>query len=189
MASAVYHPPTNKIYVFGGADPVTGTNYDTTRIYDAATNSWTAGAPLPDVRSFMASGYDTVGTCIYLVGGYRTGDVTSAQNQVWALCPGRAHWTSRAPIPHAVGGAAFWILGGHMYVAGGRDATDQVLDLCWDYNIAAELLVAPATLCLTRSTCPAAHPLPTADATSSAEETRFCSVAVWGKPSSASTPS
>jgi N-acetylneuraminic acid mutarotase len=31
MASAVYYPPTNKIYVFGGEDAVSGTNYSITR--------------------------------------------------------------------------------------------------------------------------------------------------------------
>src|SRR5215475_351239 len=34
MATAVYYPPTNKIYVFGGEDAATGTNYNIARIYD-----------------------------------------------------------------------------------------------------------------------------------------------------------
>ena len=55
MASAVYYPPTNKIYVFGGEDAVSGQNYDLTRIYDIASNSWSTGAAMPDVRSFMGS--------------------------------------------------------------------------------------------------------------------------------------
>ena len=54
MASAVYYPPTNKIYVFGGEDAVSGVNTNATRIYDIATNTWSAGANMPDVRSFMA---------------------------------------------------------------------------------------------------------------------------------------
>ncbi len=56
MASAVYYPPTNKIYVFGGEDGDTGVNSNATRIYDIASNTWSAGANMPDVRSFMASG-------------------------------------------------------------------------------------------------------------------------------------
>src|SRR5437870_3862983 len=40
MASAVYYPPTNKIYVFGGEDAVSGANYAITRIYDVASNTW-----------------------------------------------------------------------------------------------------------------------------------------------------
>ena len=58
MASAVYHPPTNKIYVFGGEDGENGTNYAITRIYDIATNTWTTGTEMPDIRSFMASAYN-----------------------------------------------------------------------------------------------------------------------------------
>ena len=57
MASAVYYPPANKIYVFGGQDGVSGTNYAITRIYDVASNTWSTGADMPDVRSFMASAY------------------------------------------------------------------------------------------------------------------------------------
>ena len=41
---------------------------NTTRIYDIATNTWSTGAPMPDVRAFMASGY--FNGKIYLVGGY-----------------------------------------------------------------------------------------------------------------------
>ena len=53
IASAVYYPPTNKIYVFGGAnrtpDPIV--DYDTTLIYDVATNTWLSnGAPMPGPR-------------------------------------------------------------------------------------------------------------------------------------------
>src|SRR3954471_16382204 len=53
LASAVYYPPTNKIYVFGGAnrtpDPIV--DYDTTLIYDVATNTWLNGATMPGARS------------------------------------------------------------------------------------------------------------------------------------------
>ena len=37
MPSAVYFPPSNKIYVFGGEDGALGTNYAITRIYDVAS--------------------------------------------------------------------------------------------------------------------------------------------------------
>ena len=53
---AVYYPPTNKIYVFGGQD-VAGDNFNNTQIYDIASNTWSAGANMPDVGSFMAGGY------------------------------------------------------------------------------------------------------------------------------------
>ena len=49
----------NKLFVFGGDDPTTGTVVNTTRIYDIATNTWSSGTAMPDVRAFMASGYFT----------------------------------------------------------------------------------------------------------------------------------
>ncbi len=72
VPSAVYYPPTNKIYVFGGStrtpDPIV--IYDVTRIYDIATNTWTMGATMPGPRSQMASGYNPANGKIYLNGGY-----------------------------------------------------------------------------------------------------------------------
>ena len=41
----------------GGDDPTTGIVVNTTRIYDIVTNTWSTGAPMPDVRAFMGSGY------------------------------------------------------------------------------------------------------------------------------------
>ena len=76
MASGVYAPNVNKLFVFGGSAFNTGTVVNTTRIYDIATNTWSTGAPMPDVRAFMASGY--FNGKIYLVGGYSTGSVTPA---------------------------------------------------------------------------------------------------------------
>ena len=51
---AVYYPPGNKIYVFGGmVDIFTGDNTNITQIYDIASNTWTQGANMPDAGSFM----------------------------------------------------------------------------------------------------------------------------------------
>ncbi len=138
MASAVYYPPTNRVYVFGGEDAVSGTTYDITRIYDVSSNTWSTGANMPDVRSFMAAGYNSANGKIYLVGGYRDGDVTSAQPTTWEYDPAADTFATRAPIPHAIGGAAAGVINDHLYVAGGRDATDMVVNLVWDYDIAAD---------------------------------------------------
>jgi len=129
MASAVYYPPTNKIYVFGGEDATSGTNYNITRIYDVATSTWSTGANMPDVRSFMASGYNSTNGKIYLVSGYNTGDVSSAQPNTWEYDPVANTFTERAPIPHAIGGAASGIIDGHLYVAGG--AMRLIQSLIW----------------------------------------------------------
>src|SRR5439155_23649255 len=93
MGCAAYYPPTNKIYVFGGEDAVSGTNYNITRIYDIASNTWTTGANMPDVRSFSACGYVPATGRIYVISGYNTGQVTSAQPNTWAYDPGTNTWT------------------------------------------------------------------------------------------------
>ena len=138
MASAVYYPPTNKIYVFGGEDAISGTNYNITRIYDVATGTWATGTNMPDVRSFMASGYNNANGKIYMVSGYNTGDVSSAQPNTWEYDPVADTFAERTPIPHAVGGAASGVINGHLYLAGGRDATNTVINLVWGYDIAAD---------------------------------------------------
>jgi hypothetical protein len=56
-ASGVYAPNVNKLFVFGGENVATATVVNTTRIYDIATNTWSTGANMPDVRAFMGSGY------------------------------------------------------------------------------------------------------------------------------------
>ena len=136
MPSAVYYPPTNKLYVFGGQ---TGgvTVHATTRIYDIASNTWSTGANMPDVRGFMASAYNPGNGKIYLVAGYNTPQVTSAQVTNWEYDPIANTFTVRAPIPHGTGGSAHGIINGHMYVAGGRDASNTVIGLVYDYDIAA----------------------------------------------------
>ena len=88
-ASGVYAPNVNKLFVFGGDDPTSGTVVNTTRIYDIATNTWSTGAPMPDVRAFMASGY--FNGKIYLVGGYTTGNVRPGVSPDLGVRPGRQH--------------------------------------------------------------------------------------------------
>src|SRR5438067_620664 len=124
MASAVYYPITNKIYVFGGEEAVSQTIYNTTRIYDIASDTWTIGANMPDVRAFMGSGYNTGNGKIYLVSGYNTGQVMSAQPDTWEYDPLANTFTSKAPFPHPAGGMASGVINGHLYVAGGRDAAN-----------------------------------------------------------------
>src|SRR4029453_11662690 len=130
MPVAVYSPPTNKIYVFGGEDGDTGTNYNITRIYDIAGNSWTTGANMPDVRSFAAGGYVPATGMIYIVAGYNTGDVTSSQNTTWQYDPASDTWTDLTatdPYPHAAGGFAYGVINDKLYVHAGRSAAVNII--------------------------------------------------------------
>ena len=187
MASAVYYPPTNKVFVFGGEDAVSGQNYNTTRIYDVATNAWSTGAPMPDVRSFAASGYNPGNGRIYVVAGYNTGQVTSAQTTVWEYNVAANSWATKTPIRTLWAGPVFGIVGGHMIVAGGRDADQHADDLCYDYNIAADSCPTCQNLPAS-TTSPARVPPATAASTCSAAATRSCAPGTRSTPSSGPGP-
>ena len=137
MPTAVYYPPTNKIYVFGGEDGDSGVNYDITRIYDIGTNSWTTGASMPGVISFAAGGYVPGNGKIYIISGYNTGQVTSAQPNTWEYDPVGNSWndlTGTIPFPHPAGGFAFGVINNKLYVAGGRDGANQIINLNWEFD-------------------------------------------------------
>src|SRR4029077_7755729 len=137
MGTGVYYPPTNKFYVFGGADFDANINYNLTQIYDIATDTWSSGAPMPDVRSFSAGGYVSATGKIYILSGYNTGQVTSAQPNTWAYDPVANSWTDltgTVPYPHPAGGMAYGVINNKLYVAGGRDAANTVINLTWEWD-------------------------------------------------------
>lgn len=136
MATTVYSPVNNKIYVFGGEKITTSEVYSSTLIYDIASNSWANGAAMPDVRSFAAGGF--YNGKIYVVGGYSTGSVNPAYTQVWEYNVLANTWATKTDMPKALGGAASAVINGHLYVIGGRDVDNIVLSQTFDYNIALD---------------------------------------------------
>src|SRR5262249_10039541 len=141
MSSAVYYPPTNSIYVFGGThrDPANlppPTN--NVWIYNISTDTWSAGPPLPDVRAFMASGYDPDNGKIYLAGGYNLATVDSNQTTTWEFDPVAGTYTEKAPMLHGLGGTAYGIIDGKLYVAGCRDIASPNYDPLFAYDIATD---------------------------------------------------
>ena len=151
-ASAVYSPINNKVYVFGGGDVTAATVSNATRIYDVAAGTWSAGTNMPDVRAFMAKGY--FNGKIYLVGGYSTGNISPAFAQVWEYDPiANTFNTTRLDMPATLGGAGSAVINGHLYVAGGRDATNTVVASLYDYDIAANTWA-------TRANMPSANNVP-----------------------------
>ena len=145
QASGVYAPNVNKLFVFGGEHVSIATVVNTTRIYDIATGVWSTGAPMPDVRAFMGSGY--YNGKIYLVGGYTTGSVDPSFGQVWEYDPVLNTWnTSRMSMPITMGGPGFGIINGHIYIAGGRNLSNTNLNTLYDYDIAANTWTQRANL-------------------------------------------
>src|SRR2546423_1148726 len=115
----VYAPNVNKLFMFGGANNTTGTVYNTTRIYDIATNTWTTGATMPGPRHQMAAGY--YNGKIYVAAGHTTVSQGSDSNAIWEYDPVANTWnTSRANMPASLGGPGYGMINGNRYVTGGR---------------------------------------------------------------------
>ena len=145
LASAVYAPNVNKLFVFGGEEIAFATVVNTTRIYDIATNKWSTGAPMPDIRAFMGAGYWN--GKIYLVGGYNSGNVDPAFSQVWEYDTVANTWnTNKASMPVALGGPGSGVINGHLYIAGGRDINNTNYNTLYDYDIAANTWTTRASL-------------------------------------------
>ena len=145
---AVYYPPTNKIYVFGGEDPF-GNNFNNTQIYDIASNSWTAGAPMPDVGSFMATGYVPSTGFIYIISGYNTGFIGSEQPRTWQYDPAADSWTDltgTVPFPHPSGGMSYGVINNKVYIAGGRDSSGNTINLTWEFDPSVPAYTAKANM-------------------------------------------
>ena len=134
MASVVYAPINHKLYVFGGEAAGTSQVYSSTLIYDTTSNTWTTGAPMPDVRAFMSSGY--YNGKIYLVGGYSTWSVTPAFAQTWEYDVVANTWVTKTSMTEPLGGAASAVVNGHLYVIGGRDISSGTRKQTYDYDIA-----------------------------------------------------
>ena len=108
-----------KLYVLGGY-PFTRVTSRAVQIYDIASNSWQLGPELPQPNNHgMAAG---VNGKIYLIGGQRTDDQegASAVNTVYEFDPAQGAWVEKAPMPTARSGGVAVVLGGKIYVAGGR---------------------------------------------------------------------
>ena len=107
-----------KLYLLGGY-PASRVTARTVQVYDIASNSWTLGPPLPEPNNHgTAVG---VNGKIYLIGG-QTSDVSDQGyvNTVYELDPAGGDWVAKAPMPTARGAAVAVVLGGKIYVAGGR---------------------------------------------------------------------
>ncbi len=107
-----------KVYVLGGY-PASRQTQRTVQVYDTKTDTWSLGPPLPVANNHgMAI---AVAGKVYLIGGQTTdAGAGSYVNTLYALDPARGVWEQRAPMPTARSAGAPVVLGGKIYVAGGR---------------------------------------------------------------------
>ena len=63
--------------------------------------------------------------------------MTSAQPNTWQYDPVTNIWTDLTgtqPFPHPAGGMGFGVLNNRLYIAGGRDGANTVINLTWEYD-------------------------------------------------------
>jgi len=121
--SAVYLD--GKIYKFGGWDYTNARNY--VDIYDIATDTWTAGAPMPNARYWIDGG--AIGNYIYLAGGYDT----AARSDLQIYDVTANSWFTGTAMPAARYEYAAVVLDGRYYVIGGYDGSTYYATM-WAYD-------------------------------------------------------
>ena len=124
----------DKIYAFGGfvppaSGPPAWVPIDNAWQYDPATDSWKTLAPMPTKRGAAVAA--AVGGKIYVIGGASM-HPGSAETVVHPARPHRAvdtveeydpatnTWRARSPMPTARNHAGIGVVGGKIYVVGGR---------------------------------------------------------------------
>ena len=90
---------------------------DTVEAYDPATDTWTAKAPMPTARGFVAAG--VINGILYVVGG-RSGN--GFVSTLEAYNPATNSWTTLQSMPSARWGLAASVVNGKLYALGGYNA-------------------------------------------------------------------
>ena len=109
-------------------------------IYDTATGEWKLGAAAPTARNSAAAA--VIDGLIYVVGGRHNvvqDDGSQLQQNLGTLevyDPGTNSWSTRSPMPEALGGNAAAALNGKLYVFGGEQWAPQqkVFASAWVYD-------------------------------------------------------
>ncbi|HCE04380.1 MAG TPA: hypothetical protein DEQ98_14195 [Acidobacteria bacterium] len=123
-----------KIYAMGGQVHHDSEQVDQARvdIYDPATDSWSAGPPLPKGHSHAEGGTFVHGDRVYMVGGHTTatGEPKKVDTDVLALSLG-GQWEVVATLPMPLSSPAAGIIDGKLYVAGGSPGNSAVQADMW----------------------------------------------------------
>ncbi len=112
----------DQIYVMGGYGGDRKVS-EVVQVYDSRTDTWAYGPPLPlPTHHAMPA---VVGGRLFLIGGENGGsgtpsDPSTFTDAVYELDPASGTWRSRAPMPQPRSAGGVGIIGGKVYVAGGR---------------------------------------------------------------------
>src|SRR5947207_1089889 len=110
---------------------------------------WSFVASMPLDFYGAAGGYVPGNGKIYIVSGYNTGTVDSAQPNTWEYDPVTDTWndlTATVPFPHPAGGFAFGVINDKLYISGGRDAANADINFTWEFDPAIPAYTAKADM-------------------------------------------
>lgn len=148
MPTAVRGPATgvigSKVYLLGGATSSTTVNLN--QIYDAATDTWTTGAPLPTAR--YVPGGAVVNNVLYVIGGKLNGNQL---NVVEAYDPTTDAWSTKSPLLIARDSVTAVVSNGIIYVVGGYSNSGDRLKSVESYNPATDAWTEEAPLLVGKS--------------------------------------
>jgi glucose/arabinose dehydrogenase/N-acetylneuraminic acid mutarotase len=137
-----------KIYVVAGK--TSSGHLKTLHVYDAATDSWSAGPSLPAAYAAVENpAAVALDGKLYLFGG-STDAFSGAVASAAVFDPATSVWTMLASMPTARGGAAAEAIGGMIYVAGGMDASGASLASLEVYNPATNAWSSAAPMQIRR---------------------------------------
>ena len=127
-----------KIYAIGGQFHHDSEQLDQARVdvYDPATDTWSAGPPLPKGHSHAEGSTFLHDGRIYMAGGHTTapGESKQVDPDILALAPG-GEWEVVGTLPMPLSSPAAAIIDGRFYVAGGSPG---------EAAVQADMWVAPA---------------------------------------------
>jgi hypothetical protein len=117
---AVFHAPTNRIYVFGGYTGTTAVNY--TQIYDIAQDSWYLGTP--HNLNYLGSYGATIGDTIYVTGS----DLSAVSIGIWGYNVNTNEWRFISNLPGGSANGSATAFENKIYFAGGWPSRDTVCE-------------------------------------------------------------
>jgi N-acetylneuraminic acid mutarotase len=125
-----------KLYLFGGYRDTTFRPTTDARVYDPATNAWSAIRSLPVALTHVAHADD--GRFIYFAGGYPAGTSGGqffATSAVRRYDPATNSYASLPSLPQARGSGAMTLAGRSLYFMGGNDSARKDRAEAWTLNL------------------------------------------------------
>ncbi len=117
---AVFHTPTNRIYVFGGFTGINSVNY--TQIYDIIQDSWFLGTP--HYLNWLGTYGAFIGDTIFVTGS----DLSAISLGIWGYNVNTNEWRFISSLPGGSTNGSATAYENKIYFAGGWPSRDTVCE-------------------------------------------------------------